>query len=236
MLDRREVKVAAKRIGAAGGPRAARTARVATRSGTITIKRPGRAANRADPASITLGLVVVTEIDPPAGVEPLAWWLLTTLSVATKAEALEVVRLYRLRWRIEEVFRSLKTDGLDLEASQVTTAKRLLNLAAVGIAGAVRNIQLVDARDGSSRPATDVIDAAEIPAAAAIGKQLEGATKRQQNPHARGTLAWLSWIVARLGGWNCYYRPPGPKTMANGWNRLADRLQGFVLAKSFGHV
>jgi Transposase DDE domain len=200
-----------------------------------------RAANRALPATVTLGLVVVTEIAPPAGVEPLAWWLRTTLPVAAKADALEIVRLYRLRWRIEEVFRSLKSDGLDLEASQVTswrsargaTAKRLFNLAALGLAAAVRNIQLVDARDGSSRPATDVIDAAEIPAVAAIGGALEGATKRQQNPHARGTLAWLSWVVARLGGWNCYYRPPGPKTMANGWNRLADRLQGFALARNF---
>ena len=42
----------------------------------------------------------------PAGVEqPLLWRLVTTLPVATLANALEVVRLYRLRWRIEEVFR-----------------------------------------------------------------------------------------------------------------------------------
>ena len=34
-------------------------------------------------------------------------------------------------------------------------------------------------------------------------------------------------MVARLGGWNCYYRPPGPKTMADGWKRLAERLAAF---------
>ena len=96
--------------------------------------------------------------------------------------------------RIEEVFRTLKTDGLDLEASQVTLAASLLNQAAIGIAAAVRIVQLVDARDGSSRPATDVIDAAQIPAVAAIGKSLEGATKRQRNPHRKGTLARVSWI------------------------------------------
>lgn len=231
VLDQREVEVPARRIGAAGGPRAARKARVETRSGRIVIKRPVRATNRADPQTITLGLVVVTEVAAPDGVEPLVWRLLTTLPVATAADALDVVRLYKLRWRIEEVFRSLKSDGLDLEASQVTTAKRLFNLAALGLVAAVRNVQLVDARDGSSRPATDVIDEADIPAAAAIGKSLEGATDRQRNPYPAGTLAWLSWTVARLGGWNCYYRPPGPKTMAAGWNRLAERLQGYALAR-----
>ena len=236
VLDTRTVEVPARRIGSAGGPRAARTARIATRSGTITVKRPIRAGNRDHAAVVTLGLVVVSEIDPPDGVEPLVWRLLTTLPVARAAEALEVVRLYRLRWRIEEVFRSLKSDGLDLEASQVTSAKRLLNLAALGIVAAVRNIQLVDARNGSSRPASDVVDPADVPAIAAISKTLEGATARQKNPHKRGSLAWLSWVAARLGGWNCYYRPPGPKTMAAGWKRLADRLEGFVLARRIESV
>jgi hypothetical protein len=30
------------------------------------------------------------------------------------------------------------------------------------------------------------------------------------------SLAWLAWIATRLGGWNCYYKPPGPKTMRAG--------------------
>lgn len=231
VLGTHSVKVAARRVGAVGGPKPARTAQVEVRSGSVTIRRPKRENNHDAPPTVTLGLVVVTEIEPPNGVEPLTWRLLTTLPVATAELALDVVRLYRLRWRIEEVFRSLKSDGLDLEASQVTTARALLNLGALGIAAAVRTVQIVDARDGSRRPATDVIDAADIPAAAAISKSLDGTTPRQRNPHAEGSLSWLSWIVARLGGWNCYYRPPGPKTMAAGWKRLADRLEGYALAR-----
>ena len=227
------VAVAARPAGAVGGPAPARTARVEVRAGRVTILRPkGRTADRDHPASVTLGLVEVREFDPPDGVEPLSWRLLTTLQVDTADEACEVVRLYRLRWRIEEVFRILKKDGLDLEASQVTTAPRLFQLAAAGLVASVRIMQLVDARDGSPRPATDVIDAAEIPTVAAIGATLERGTKRQQNPWEKGSLAWLAWIAARLGGWNCYYRPPGPKTMSNGWRRLAERLAGFAAAQS----
>ena len=94
----------------------------------------------------------------------------------------------------------------------------------------MRILQLVDARDGSDRPATDVIDAELIEPAAAIGKTLEGKTERQRTRTRRATLAWLSWIAARLGGWNCYYKQPGPKTMAIGWRQLAAMISGFVIA------
>ena len=104
-------------------------------------------------------------------------------------------------------------------------------LAALGLAAAVRIVQLTDARDGGSRPATDVIDAEFIDPIAAISKTLEGKTQRQKNHHPKGSLAWLAWITARLGGWNCYYKPPGPKTMATGWKQLAAMLQGYLMAE-----
>ena len=156
--------------------------------------------------------------------------------MGTAAEAAEVVRLYRLRWRIEEVFRVLKSDGLKLEDTQVEAAERLFKLAALALGAAVRILQLTDARDGSRRPATDVIDGALIEPVAAIGKSLEGKTERQKNHHPKGSLAWLAWITARLGGWNCYYKPPGPKTMATGWKQLAAMLEGYITASDQAHV
>ena len=158
------------------------------------------------------------------------WLIVTTLPVETAEDALEVIRLYRLRWRIEEVFRVLKRDGLALEQTQVETARSLFNLAALAIVAAARIIQLTDARDAGVRPASDVIDEGLIAATAAIGETLEGKTARQKNPHPRGSLSWLAWITARLGGWHGYYRPPGPKTMADGWRRLAAMLDGYAIA------
>jgi hypothetical protein len=146
------------------------------------------------------------------------------------------VRLYRLRWRIEQVFRAMKSDGLKLEETQVTQAARLFNLAAIALVAAARTIQLVDARDGSSRPASDVADPGLIAAAEAIGPTLEGNTARQKNPYEPASLAWLAWITARLGGWNCYYKPPGPKTMRAGWNELAAMAAGYALAMAQHNV
>jgi Transposase DDE domain len=231
-LGRVKVRVAPRGPGDKG-----RTAMVALQAGTVTIRKPANGGERQDPAMLTLNLVQAREVDASPGVKaPLLWHLVTTLPAATLAEAAEAVRLYRLRWRIEEVFRALKSDGLRLQDSQVESAVRLFNLAALGLLAAVSILQLVDARDGSERPATDVIAAEQIDAAAAIGTRLEGATERQKNPHAKGSLPWLAWIVARLGGWNCYYKPPGPKTMARGLDRLAGRLEGFRIAHDAQHV
>jgi hypothetical protein len=222
-LARYPVTIAPREIG-----EKPRTATVAVRAGRVRVRRPETSTE--GPAELELGLVEAREVDPPPGCEPVLWRLLTTLPVETAEQAVEVVRLYRLRWRIEEVFRALKKDGLGLEESLVQQAEHLFRLAALALAAAVRILQLVDARDGGPRPMSDVLDQQLTAAVAVIGRTREGATARQKNPHPEGSLAWLSWIVARYGGWNAYYKPPGPKTMARGWERFSAILTGYLLA------
>jgi hypothetical protein len=220
------VPIPPRRIGDPG-----RVAKVALAAGRLTISAPRNGRRGADTeAAQTLTLVEVVEVDPPDGETALHWRLLTTLPADTLAAAQDVVGCYRLRWRIEQSFRMLKSDGLQIEDSQTTDTHRLFNLATLALGAAVRIIQLVDARDGSNRPASDVATAAEIAAARVIGPTLEGRTERQKNHHPPGNLAWLAWIVARMGGWNCYYRPPGPKTMRQGWDRFAAMAHGYNLA------
>jgi hypothetical protein len=222
------VKVAPRRVGDPG-----RIATVALRAGPVILKRPRHGSAKTDAATVAMTLVEAREINPAANQEPLHWRLLTSLEVGDAEAACEIVRLYRLRWRIEEVFRALKSDGMRLEETQMHEAQRLFKLAVVGLATACRTMQLVDARNGSPRPATDVIDTALLSAAEAIGATLEGKTERQKNPHPPHSLAWLAWIIARLGGWNCYYKPPGPKTMRAGWGQFESMAAGFTVATTF---
>lgn len=207
-----------------------RSATVELRATTVAIAQPRNGRHEALPKSLALTCLEVRELAPPAGKTPLLWRLLTTHDVTGADEAKEVVALYRLRWRIEQLFRTLKSDGLALEDSQVIDTERLFNLTAIALAAAIRTIQLVDARDGSRRPASDVVDAAFAIALQRLSHKLEGNTARQKNPHPPGSLAFIAWITARLGGWNCYYKPPGPKTMRTGWNQLAATLAGYALA------
>jgi hypothetical protein len=225
LLSTTNVRVAPRGPGDKG-----RIAKVELRAGTVRIARPNIKGLADACKTVELTLVEAREIDAPSGKTPLLWRLLTTCTVTCAAQAEEIVQLYRLRWRIEQVFRALKSDGLALDDSQLIEPERMFNLAAIGLAGAIRTIQLVDARDGSARPASDVIDASFAVALERLSKKLEGKTKRQQNLHPSDSLAFIAWIAARLGGWNCYYKPPGPKTMRDGCTRLAAILEGYALA------
>lgn len=214
--------------------RAERTAVVAVRYGEVTLKRPLR-AEPSLPATLTLRVVDVREIDPPPTQPPLHWCLLTTHAVGSAAAARQIVAWYRLRWIIEQVFRTMKADGVDVETSQITTPANLLKLVTVALIAAVRVMQLVIGRDGSTgQPIEDAADPAELPALRAINTSREGRTEKLKNPFDSASLAWYAWIAARLGGWSGYtssgYRPPGPKTMARGLKRLDAMVQGWMLA------
>ena len=211
--------------------RAARTAKMALRFGEVTIKRPSNCSDPAAPPQLTLRLVEVREIDP-AVEEPIHWRLLTTHEVTTVAQALQVVSWYRERWHVEQLFRTSKSQGLDLESSQVEAAEALFKLAAITMIAATRIMQLVLARDGTvDRPATDVVAADQLPVLEALQARFEGNTAKQKNPHPSHSIAWLAWIIARLGGWTGYAseRPPGPITMRRGWDRFQQTAKGWKL-------
>jgi hypothetical protein len=210
----------------------ARTAKVAIRFGCVEIRRPHNEMNRALPKTTRLSVIEVRELDPPPGVEPILWRLATTHAVTDIAKTCEVIGWYKARWIIEQLFRAMKSQGLGLEDSQVETAERLRKLSAIAVKAACLTMQLVQERDGAhGRPASDVFDAEEMATIEALVPTLEGSTARQRNPHPRASLAWASWVMARLGGWNCYYKPPGPITIGRGLERfqaihLGKRLVG----------
>jgi hypothetical protein len=230
------ITVAAKRGKGGKGERAERTALVAVRFGEVTLKRPS-CADKNLPASLTLRMVDVREVNAPEDPKQrIHWCLLTTHAVTTSDEAKQVVAWYRMRWTIEQVFRTMKTDGVDVETSQITTPGSLLKLVTVALIAAIRVMQLVIGRDGGTgQQLTDVIaDPAEVPALQAINATLQGRTKKLKNPHDPASLARYAWIAARLGSWPGYtskgYKRAGPKIMARGMKKLDAMVQGYSLA------
>ena len=209
------------KLPAAPPARAAREAEVELRFGTAEIRRSPNEKNKTLAKHVTLTAIEVREPNPPEGAEPVLWRLLTTHAVACAADAWRIVDWYKRRWTIEQLFRILKTEGLRLEDSQLASANRLAKLTAAAIKAACMILQLVQERDGlHGQPASDVFDDDETDTIEAITPSLEGKTTRQQNPHPPRTLARAAWVVARLGGWNCYGKPPGPITMRRGLERL----------------
>lgn len=209
-----------------------RDAVVTARFGSVVLRRPKNERDTTLPPSVTVRLVEVREEAPPAGAAPVIWRLLTTHAVDDEAAAWRIVDWYRQRWWIEQLFRTLKQQGLRLEDSQIETPEALIKLTAIAAKAAVLTLQLVQARDGALQvPASVVFDQTELATLAALGPTLEGNTAKQKNPHPPDTLAWAAWIIARLGGWNGYasQRPPGPITFLSGLRAFNSVVRGFSL-------
>jgi hypothetical protein len=220
----------------AKGCRPARKAVVGIAFGTVTIKRP-KTASRQLPAFVSLQVVDVREIEPPEGEPAVRWCLLTTHAVTDLSDALRIVGWYRRRWTIEQVFRTLKGQGLAIEESQILDPATLAKLATAALIAAIRVMQLVHARDGSTgQPLADVFAPEDEPLIEALVIRLEGKTEKQKCPHAPGTLARAAWVIGRLGGWSGYvgggYKPPGPKTMHDGLCRFDAIKHGWGMVQN----
>jgi hypothetical protein len=196
------------------------------------ITRPAHGGADTLPKTVTLTLVEVREIDPPAQVEPILWRLLTTHDVQDAESAWRIVGWYRQRWIIEQMFRTLKQQGLKLEDSQITDAERLIKLTAIAAKAACLTLQLAQARDGRSGQAASLaFSPSEIETLEALIPELEGKTQAQKNPHPKSSLARAAWVIAKLGGWDGYAssKPPGPITFRNGLQEFRSIAYGHAL-------
>ena len=216
-----------------------RTARMQARFQEVSLSRPKTGQRSGLPASVTLTAVDIREIDAPPGAAPVHWRLLTTHAVSCVEQAWAVADLYRRRWAIEQLFRTLKTEGFDIEDLRIEEPAPRNRLITATLIAAVCIQQLVHARDGGPgplRPLTDAFEPGDIPLLEACCAELEGKTERQKNPHPKGSLAYAAWVCARLGGWTGYYGKPGPVVMLEGWLEFQARKRGTLTLKHHHQV
>lgn len=216
--------------------RRARKATLAVRFMATQLARPKNTLRqKALPASVDMTLVDIREVDGPEGEPPIHWRLLISRTVNDMTQALAVVELYRRRWAIEQLFRTLKTQGYDIEGLRIAQDVPRINLVMAALVAAVCVQQLVHARDGAPphvplRPLTDAFRPEDQPLLEALSAKLEGKTDKQKNPHPKGSLAFAAWVCARLGGWTGYYGKAGPMVMLQGWLAFHKTRQGWTIA------
>ncbi len=109
--------------------RPARTAEASLRFKQVELKAP---SYYKDKAPIKAWVVHVWEENPPLDTEGLQWFLLTTIEVKSVEDALEIVKDYRLRWRIEDWHRVLKS-GCGVEKAAHETAQRIRRAIAINL-------------------------------------------------------------------------------------------------------
>jgi len=213
-------------IKAGHSKRKARIAKMNIKFGEVLIRYPKRHPSEKRKANVKMNYVEIREnVHQGYRQEPiLSWVLLTSKQVKDNAMALEIIKEYQSRWRIEEFFKLIKSDGFNIEKTELKKGQSIRKLTLLVMEAAIKIQQLKAARHGETNlKVIDVFNDHEIICLKMLNKKLQGNTKKQSNPYPESHLAWAAWVVARLGGWKDPYdkrRPPGARTFARGLEKL----------------
>ena len=199
----------------AGQGRSARDTEIAVAFVKLQIVPPRQARGEHDRELLTVWTVRVWEPNPPVGVEPVEWLLLSNVPVNDLTEAWRSVDWYKRRWILEEYHKSLKS-GCSIEEMQFTTeealqpAIALLSVIALG---------LLWLRQVSRTPEAHIRRASERFPLALIATL---ATWRWQTPRTDLTIHEFCFALARLGGHQNRKNdhPPGWLVLWRGWTKL----------------
>jgi hypothetical protein len=202
----------------------ARTAHLDVSYAQVKIKAPKRGCG----PEVTLWAIEVRETGKKAG--GIHWRLLSNLPVENLAAAVEKIKWYRLRWQIEEYHRMLKS-GCQVEARQLETGARLMNVLAVDMVVAWRVLGLSRiARLSQEQTLEEHFSTEEIK----VIKQY-----RARNGDKNTTeldLREAVRLIARMGGFlgRRGDGDPGAMTLWRGLEALAKMVLGWRLATTYG--
>lgn len=211
-----------------------RDAQIAVRYKQISIKRPA-GLSRELPTTVSLYLIEAREINSKAK-NPICWRLLTTMEVEDNQTALTCIEWYSCRWMIEEVFRILKKEGFNIEASELEYGKSIRKLTLLMLDTIMKLFMMqicyaIPEEEGLPPESCFSIEAQEC--LEVVTTNLEGKTQQLKNIYSKTSLKRYAWTIARLGGWKGHKkeRPPGITTLWIGLQRFGSLKTGWKLAR-----
>ena len=182
-----------------------------------------------DKEPIPLWIIHMAEQDAPAGVNPIEWFLLTTMEITSPEQAERLAGWYCLRWRIEDWHRVLKT-GCRVEELRNASADRLKRALAIYLVIAWRvMLMTLLGREVPDLPPDVLFSDIELEVLESFAR-----SRRDLKPPTR--LGDAVHLVARLGGYlarkNDY--PPGHEAIWVGLTQLEAMARGVLLERQFG--
>lgn len=211
-----------------------RTATIEVRFSKVTITR-NQYNDRSMPGRKELYGIEARE--NTKGVEnPILWRLLTTWPVESLQAALLCIEWYTCRWMIEEIFRILKKEGFNIEASELAQGKAVRKLCLLMLETIIKLflMQIAYALPGEEVKPQSCFSEQERECMEQQMEQLEGKTEKLKNPYTPSDLKRYIWVIARLGGWKGYSseRKPGITTFWIGLQKLTAIMQGWMLFRN----
>lgn len=182
--------------------------------------------SRKDKQPINIWLIHAREEQPPENNEPVEWFLLTTLKIASAEDAEQCLHWYILRWRIEDWHRVLKS-GCRVEDLAHETAERLRRAIAINMVIAWRiMLMTLLSREVPDLPAEVMFSDFEIRALKAYAEKA-----RLKQP---ATLKQAVVLIGKIGGYIGRKRdpPPGHQILWQGFREFEFICLGFGLLDS----
>jgi Transposase DNA-binding len=211
-----------------------RKATIEVRYKNITIKKTD-ATSKGVAKEVDVYLIEAKEINY-TGTDKICWRLLTTIEITNIDLAKMCITWYSWRWTIEEVFKILKKEGYNIEASELEYASSVRKLCLMMMEV---TIKLFLMRLAYTEPEIDIsADACfteeEQDYMEHQIKTVEGKTQKQKNPYAAKDLKRYVWLIARLGGWKGYEskRKPGITTLWIGVKHFKIAMQGWNIHRN----
>lgn len=208
--------------------KAPRSATLAVRFRPVSLLPPKHRRRDPELQAVSLWAVYAKEEDPPPGEAAISWLLLTSIPVTSVAEALEKLQWYTCRWQIELFFKILKS-GCRIEQLQLETAARLRRCLAVYAVVAWRILYLtMESRRLPHLTCEALLSSEEWQALCCFIR------RTPKPPEEPPTLLEATKMIAQLGGFLGRTRDgfPGPATLWQGMQRLADIVVAWRLARS----
>jgi hypothetical protein len=177
------------------------------------------------PTELEAWVIRAWEPEPPTGVEPLEWILVSSVPVTNLEQAWERVQWYSWRWMLEDFHQVLKT-GCQIENRQLRTVAALWRLLGILTPTALRLLCLRQiAQSAPETPATQVVSSEVV----------QVVTRLAKRPEAPMSAHALWRTIASFGGYlnRKSDGPPGWKTLWRGWLYVQAVLEGVHLAASF---
>jgi Transposase Tn5 dimerisation domain/Transposase DDE domain len=186
------------------------------RATAATLRPPSRSDRKLPP--VTVNVVLVREESPAQDEEPIEWFLITTLPIATVEDVRDVIAYYTVRWMIEVLFRTLKS-GCRVEERRFEHIDRLLPCAAIYLIVAWRTLLVCQ----MGRNCPDI--SCEAIFEPAEWKSAYVTVTKKRLPSTPPPLQQMVSLIAQLGGYvNRPGRkdPPGAQTIWLGMQRMQD--------------
>lgn len=211
-----------------------RRATIEIRYKQVEIKKTA-GTSKGVPPTTSVYLIEAKEVNY-SGEDKICWRLLTTIAVQNVEIAKMCIEWYSWRWTVEEVFKILKKEGYDIEASELEYGSSVRKLCLMIMEVIIKLFLMrlayaepetvISADTCFSKEEQDFLEHQII--------RLEGKTEKQKNPYKSKDLKRYVWVIARLGGWKGYEskRHPGITTLWIGLKYFKAAMEGWDIRRN----